>query len=615
MTCPPGVDASGRLRAKARWSCLLLLLAVQFHPRSSFGLPKRLILALDGVAYRDMQALQQGVICTNRHGTLRYRQSFTNGYYPVSRLVSTFPSASDVAWTEILGNSPLPGYQRTYFSEQANRVVVRNGVMTSMEYERQMTWRVDNGFRRAMGYVFPNAAFKSDLHDLAESFFNTTSEADNYYALISSTDDAQHLSGDIFAMLSTLDAKLEELCARYRAREGRNLEILLLSDHANNHAGRGKRVAVRAFLKKAGYRISKSIVSPTDVVLPTAGLESWVGIHNSTVETERLVRQLVHLRGVDLVTAQAPGQANRFIVMNSQGERAMIEWRCGNDCYRYAPETGDPLGYLPVVAAFATQNRLDPDGFAPASAWMAATLTNRYPVALERIARAHTRGTLNPATILISLQNGYIHAGWFVRMASGLVSFGGTHGALDDLNSTGILLSNFAPTHNTTCRRVAALYAGFTGRREFRAQENGAEWLVAKALPVGSTPGEALECEGASPASDPAYLRIWTPKFGRLSRAVPVEVTLKIARPLANAHIRRGDPQPVAASEKHLTLQPITSFPGARSYERVYPLPPDLVLEPQKDYSISGRIAGTWPTAQIFKFTFRTDARGMPVPE
>jgi len=85
------------------------------------ALPTRLVLALDGVAYKDLQALQQGITGTNHWGRTFTRHAFTadEGYFPVSRMVSTFPSASDVAWTDIFGDRPLPGYQRTYYSAAA----------------------------------------------------------------------------------------------------------------------------------------------------------------------------------------------------------------------------------------------------------------------------------------------------------------------------------------------------------------------------------------------------------------------------------------------------------------------------------------------------------------
>ena len=88
------------------------------------------------------------------------------------------------------------------------------------------------------------------MHELVKNFLNATNQGDTYYAYLRSPDDAQHLSADILAMLCTLDEKLQELRATYRAREGRELEILILSDHGNNHAGPAKRVEIRKFLKQ-----------------------------------------------------------------------------------------------------------------------------------------------------------------------------------------------------------------------------------------------------------------------------------------------------------------------------------------------------------------------------
>ena len=143
--------------------------------------------------------------------------------------------------------------------------------------------------------------------------------------------------------------------------------------------------------------------------------------------------------------------------------------------FRYSTDKGDPINYRPVVEALASKHLIDADGFAPADAWMAETLTHRYPLTLERIARGHTRAALNPATILISLDNAYVHASWFIKLGSDVVRFGGTHGALDDLNSDGIVTEqlrshprHFRQPHRRSVwwvQRVARLSGGRTGRR------------------------------------------------------------------------------------------------------------------------------------------------------
>ena len=406
-----------RCRGPDLAALVLLLLVISGFPSTgcAAALPKRLVLLLDGVSYRDMKALQEGVTHTNSHGSRFTRQSFHEGYFPASRMISTFPSASDVAWTEMLGNRPLPGYQRTYFDAAAGSEVHQNGVTTSMEYELQMQWEMTSGFRRALGYLRPRATFKYEVRELVKNFLRTRDDSENFYAFVVASDDAQHTFGDIFELLCLLDGELKKLCERYRTSEGRELEILILSDHGNDHARARKRTPIPAFLKKAGYRVTDRITSAKDVVLPTAGIESWVELHCAPAETEKLAELLPDLKGMDCLSAQVMGHPHQFVVLNARRERARIEWKPEQNSFRYVPERGDPLGYQLVLDALARKHQFDSAGFAPADAWMRETLTHRYPLAPERIVRGHTQIALNPASILISLTNGYVHCSWLLK--------------------------------------------------------------------------------------------------------------------------------------------------------------------------------------------------------
>jgi hypothetical protein len=166
--------------------------------------------------------------------------------------------------------------------------------------------------------------------------------------------------------------------------------------------------------------------------------------------------------------------------MNSKGQRAVIEWNAKNNSFKYEMKMGDPLGYGPVIAALANKHLFDSRGFATADAWAAETFTHHYPLALERIVRGHTRVALNPASIIVSLNNGYVHSGWLLRMCLGIVKSGGTHGGLDDINSAGVLLCNFSATRDTSTSRVAGLFDGFKGRHQDRPAETGAQWVSRK---------------------------------------------------------------------------------------------------------------------------------------
>jgi hypothetical protein len=114
-------------------------------------------------------------------------------------------------------------------------------------------------------------------------------------------------------------------------------------------------------------------------------------------------------------------------------------------------------------------------------------------------------------------------------------------------------------------------------------------------------------------AQDEVFLRIWTPSFAHLDLEVPVELTVKKVPRFSNAQIRREEPQPIDASERHSTLNLPITFLDKCAYERVYAFPADLILEPQKEYSISGQVSDEKKNIRIFEFTFRTDSRGLPV--
>jgi len=593
---------------------LFFLLAFPAWPSTVIALPRRLVIGLDGVAFRDLQALQAGITITNIWGDVEHRQAFSTneGYFPVSRLISTFPSTSDVAWTDIYGNRPLPGYQRTYFCAAGNSEIFQNGVTTTVEHEEEMDWQVESGFVRSMGYIYSAHTFDYETHEMIKNFWDTTNTNADFYTYIRASDDAQHLDRNIFSLLCLLDSRLQELRARYQAQEGRDLQILILSDHGHNHAGPGQRVKTQAFLEKAGYNVTQSIVNSNDVVLPVAGIEDWVEVHNAPAATVKLAELFTHLKGADIIAARLPDQTNRFLVLNSQGGRAVIEWNRANNSFRYSAENGDPLDYLPVVKSLAQKNLLDAAGFATADNWMDATMTNYYPLALERIARGLTRVTLNPATILISLDNQYVNAGWLVKEASHLEDYGSTHGALDDINSDGILLSNFRPTRDTSTDRVAAQFNDFPGLRIYRAQQDGAEWVTKKEQSLTRIPRDPFDRDYKNLPTNDVFLRVWSPQFISLDTNAPLEVNIAKAGFYADAQTGRGTRDPIDPPGVHLVFNHPISLSDHCAYERIYACPPDLILEPQTEYQISGWLPDLLPRKFLFEFDFYTDDHGRP---
>jgi hypothetical protein len=634
---------------------IILLLLVFVAASTARALPSRLTIGMDGISYRDVKALQAGVVYTNFWGVVRRHGFGTDeGFFPVSRMISTFPSTSDVAWTDIFGNRPLPGYQRTYYSTAANSEIAINGLTTTMEHERQMQWQSESDLTRSMGYIYSVHVYEYEVRGMLSSFWNAPGT--NFYAYVRSSDDAQHMDRDVFTLLCYLDQKLKELRARYRAAEGHDLQILIISDHGHNHAGRGERVQVRPFLEQAGYRVALSIQNSNDVVLPTSGIEDWVEIHNAPAETEKLAEKLVHLKGADLITAHI--QPDRFLVLNSQGERATIDWNPTNNSFRYSTVNGDPLRYGPITQALASKGKFDAHGFATADDWMNATMTNHYPLALQRIVRGLTHVTLNPATILVSLDNHYVHAAALINAGSKLESTGSTHGALDDINSMGIVLSNFEPTHDTSSDRLAGCFGNFPGLRDYRAEENGAEWVCKSEQARARIKRDPFDWNYKQLPGNQIFLRVWSPDLAGAGGDGMLHVSIeKLSGPPADVGSDSVSLQPTVLHQQEFNFgRPIlfsqnspnervvrqsaqrtntakivprnsqsgltsaatqerVGDPGiaASANERIYPCPANLSLEPFATYRIDGWMRNGGKDLARFEFVFNTDKDGKPV--
>jgi hypothetical protein len=318
------------------------------------------------------------------------------------------------------------------------------------------------------------------------------------------------------------------------------------------------------------------------------------------------------LTGVDLLAARLVDRPNEFLVLNSKGARATIYWNPENNSFRYAAEQGDPLNYGPVVEALGRKGGLDANGYATADDWMKQTMTNHYPLALQRIARGLTRVTLNPATILVSLDNRYVNDGWLVDEGSRLVSCGSTHGALDDINSIGIVLSNFTPTHDTSTERVAGFFDNFSGLRNYRDEENGAEWVTKKEQAMMRIPHDSFDTNYKSLVDDAVFLRVWSPRLTNLMNGVSLEATVEKLPRFTSWQDAGSDP-PLGGREWHLTFQQPISFSEESVYEKIYEYPPGLGLEPLAVYEISGWLHEGDKKTGIFEFTFNTDERGQPV--
>ncbi len=407
---------------------------------------RRLVLALDGIDYRDIvEARAEGLFAQFR---------------PPSRLISTFPSISDISWHDILDVQPPKGYQRIYYSAAYNDVI--GGPLDAIrpiEFEERMDMAFGTKFHHLSAYIASNRVARREVDVAIRDFFKYRGQPTVYVYNVG-PDALQHTRGDLVGYLRHLDEKLTALQERYRQLTGRALEIVMLSDHGHNRGVDAQFLPVIKALEAHGFHDRRSLRTGNDVAFSVDGVTTGFGVfvHDSSVA--RLARVLVAVPGVDMVTYLVNDSA-AIILRDSSVARVERRSAPGGDRYRYVTTNGDPLLYAPRLSQMRLAGALDHDGFADAADWVRYTADARYPVAVVRIMRGHTVVTLNPAPILVSLSDGYRVGLGMVSVANKMRPLGGTHGALSETNSQGVLMTTFLDTHDDLTNTVKEQLGGF----------------------------------------------------------------------------------------------------------------------------------------------------------
>ncbi|AMW05283.1 hypothetical protein GEMMAAP_11690 [Gemmatimonas phototrophica] len=428
-------------------------------------LPRRVVLALDGLDYRDLMAA-------------RARGRFAAFKEP-ARLVSTFPSISDIAWHAVFGVYPPAGYQRVFFSTRHNAVLGDAlSAIRPIEYEERMDYAFDTKFHHLGAYLISWPVARREVDDDVKYILSTRGRQTAYLYNVG-PDALQHTRGNVAQYLDHLDGRLTALQQEYQRRTGKTLEIVLLSDHGHNRAWEAAFIPIVEELAAQGFIASPAIASPNHVAFSVDGVTTGFGVFSHPDSVERVAQLLASVKGVDIVTSR---RADSLYVVQRAGVDSLgadrtalahVLWhRRGNvERYRYAPLRGDPLALASRVARMQRDGAMDAQGFASAEAWTRYTADAEYPIAVVRIVHGHRDATRNPAPILVSLSDGFRVGLGMVSVANRMRPLGGTHGALSATNAVGVAMSNVTALHDDLAMRVRAQLGGFDDLRAPRIEE------------------------------------------------------------------------------------------------------------------------------------------------
>ena len=373
--------------------------------------PRRLLLCLDGVPHKLIEhAKSRGLF---------------DSFGTPTRLLSPFPTMTNVALSAMLGATPPAGYESLYYDRAAGEL--RGGIrkylgrrtpdkipssyMDDLDYQEPLPFEF-------LIYVAPEKIWRADMQRFRERFRAADQNRD-YFAFLKATDGLLHAQGPdrLGIALESLDKILREI-QRYCGDE---IEIVMFSDHGMN-LEENRRANLASTLQRRGFR----------VVIPAFGLCSYAAIYcQDADQIPEIAVASAEVTGIDFAVYKDAAD----VVLESERGRARIEYDPTSESYRYVPASGDPL----ELGAFD-------NGFATEDVWFERTAGHRYPNALPNIYKSlFTPRVKHTADVLLSLKDGYYY-GWtpfgrFVRLAA-------THGNALQASSNAFLMSThrqFAP--------------------------------------------------------------------------------------------------------------------------------------------------------------------------
>lgn len=391
--------------------------------------PRRLLLALDGVPHE---------LITTAQG----RGLFENFNRP-TRLLSPFPTMTNVALSAMFNASPPPGYESLYFDRNAREL--RGGIrkyigrrtpdkipssyMDELDYQEPLAFEF-------LIYVAAETVWRSDMQRFRERFHAAPLDRD-YFAFLKATDGLLHSHGPkrlgiALESLNQILREIQQFC-------GRETEIVLFSDHGMN-LRENRRANLVRHLRGQGFQVGSTLIDRGNraVSIPAFGLCSYAAAYCVGEELIPEVAQtLVDEPGVDF-TVYRDGLD---VVINGHRGSARIERRVanGDSFYRYVTTHGDPLNLEPIAKSLQVAGRLEGDGFGHDSTWFEQTNSHAYPDALANIYSSLWRPRVkHTADVLISLRDGY-YFGWspFGRM----VRLAATHGNAQSPSSNAFMMS------------------------------------------------------------------------------------------------------------------------------------------------------------------------------
>ncbi len=369
-------------------------------------------------------------------------------FHPPSRVISPYPSMTDLCFEDILGLGLVKGTEVVYYDRARNKIVGGSGAyMDSDElpYNRLLDYRAETTMD-ALSYVYPESVFWKEIND-AKRLIDRAKAPETLVYLVSSAGlgTTKGAEGHRKA-LAGVERLINQLLWETQGR----CKFTLLADHGHTYMP-GKRIAMERHLKAQGWRLADRIKGDRDVAYVRFGLVTYISL--SSRRPAELAADAITCPGADLASY---AEGDRVVILDAAGGRAVVG-RNG-DRYCYLPKRGDPLKLKDILAGLQAGT----DGYYDADEVLAATATHTYPAPLERLWRAHFAQVEHPPDVIVSLADGYYSGS---KSFDGFAKVASTHGGLNYHNSATFIMTTLGPLPPVLrSRDIPAAMTRLTGR-------------------------------------------------------------------------------------------------------------------------------------------------------
>jgi hypothetical protein len=398
--------------------------------RAGVSRPRRLLLCLDGVPYEVLNAAKTSGMFDN--------------FGEPSRLLSPFPTMTNVALSRMLGATAPLGYESLYFDRCAREL--RGGMRkyvgwrtpdkTPSSYMDELDYQEPLPFEFLV-YFAPETIWRADMKRFHERFRRAPQQRD-FFAFLKGTDGLMHIRGPerLTVALRSLDKILKDI----HGYCGNETEIVLFSDHGMN-LEENRRVNMQTHLRRNGFTVTGNLRQGDrrSVSIPAFGLCSYVALYSVDEEAaSEVASSLVDLEGVDF-SIHRDGEMGVMVKGGRGAARIHKRSDDGGTSYRYEQITGDPLDLTPATDKLRESGAFDLQGFAADTSWYEQTASHIYPDALSNLFQSlHAPRVGHTADVLVSLHDGYYYGDSFF---SRLARLAATHGNALRASSTAFMMS------------------------------------------------------------------------------------------------------------------------------------------------------------------------------